>query len=147
MNQRSRLLSVPRVGLALVVVLAGALYFMTQKLGMFPNWGGDPGGGANRAANDSARGDSGSPAPQPAPSTAMPISEPKPLDIVIDEHAYFVNNKPVEGVEELVKMSLAVPKDVSPRVRIVRRPTARYTATKNLSDALDAAKIDYIWAN
>ena len=37
--------------------------------------------------------------------------------------------------------------EVSPRVRIVRRPNSLYSAEKKLGEALEAAKIDFIWAN
>jgi len=67
------------------------------------------------------------------------------LEITIDDTRYFVGETPVETVDELVKMALAVSKDVPPpRVRIVRKPTARYSAEKNLSDALQAARVDFV---
>jgi hypothetical protein len=136
-------LRLPQLGfyrpiLGLAILLAGVLYFLTQKLGMVPGLGGGPGAAVNSGA---------SPAAVAASSAAPPIAEAKPLEITIDDHTYFVNNKPVESIDGLVKMSLAVPKEVSPRVRIVRRPSSLYSAETKLGAALEAAKIDFIWAN
>jgi hypothetical protein len=122
--------------LALAVLLGGFLCLLVQRLGCVPGWGGGAGAGVNPPG--------GNPPAQAAPADLPAASQSKPLEITIDEARYFVNNKPVESVDELVKMSLSVPKEVIPRVRVVRRPTARFSAEKNLSDALEAAKVDFV---
>jgi hypothetical protein len=125
-----------RIVAGLALFLAGVLYVLTQRLGC-----GQGGGGAGQIAIQG--GGDAVPSQPPASSGRQP-EEPKPLQITIDDTKYFVGDLPVDSVEALVKMAVAVPKDVPPpRVVVLRQPTARYVAEKKLIDALEAAKIDY----
>ena len=136
MNEHSRSKSLFRSVVGLAVLLAGAFYVLTQKMNCMN-------GGAGPAINGAPAG--ANPVAQPVTEAAKADSQSKPLEITIDDAKYFVGDTPVESTDELVKMAQAVPKGVTPpRVRIIRKPTARYSAEKNLSDALQAAKVDFV---
>jgi len=131
-----------RLVAGLALCLAGALFLLTQKLGCGPGEGGGAGAGRIAVQGDGGATPSSS---QPAASGRQPETLSKALQITIDDTKYFVGDLPVESVEELVKMAVAVPNDVPPpRVLVVRRPTARYVTEKKLIDALQAAKVDYV---
>ncbi|MGO9114051.1 MAG: hypothetical protein ACLP9L_32955 [Thermoguttaceae bacterium] len=129
----------PIAGLA--ILLAAFLFLLTQKLGCGPGWGGGAGAGPNAAPGPGNAAASKSPPAAPG----QPETLAKPLQITIDDTKYLVDDVPAESVDELVKMAVAVPKDVPlPRVRVLLRPTARYVTEKKLSEALLAAKVDFV---
>jgi len=119
------------------------MFLLMQMHGLVPGWGWGRGG---QGAGPKAAPLAGSvdPSSQPAASGRQADSPAKPLQITIDESKYLIGDRPVATIEELVKLANAVPKEVPPpRVVILLRPTARYLAEKNLTDALQAAKVDY----
>ncbi len=140
MIQRPRFFSISRPVAGLAILLAGLLFFLTRGPGWMPGWGGGAGAGPNAAP-----GGGNAPAKPLVDSRPQAETPSKPLEITIDDNRYLVLGTPIQSVAELVKLAQEVPQDVPPpRVRIVRRPTARYTAEKNLEDALKAAKVDYV---
>ena len=74
-----------------------------------------------------------------------PPPKPEPLEIMIDDNKYLVKGVEVESVDQLVKMAAAVPKEVPPpRVRILLQRSSRYVTEHTLTDALQAANIDFL---
>jgi len=142
MNTRFRFLRVSRPVAALSILLAGLLLLLTHRLGLGPGWGW---GGAGPRPNTVPLAGSVDPlSPQSASSNKQPDASPGPLQITIDDARYLVGDLPVDSVDALVKLAVAVPKTVPPpRVLVVLRPTARYVAEKNLTDALQAASVDF----
>jgi len=141
MSTRPRLPRFSRPIAAIAILLAGALFLLTQKLGLGPGWGWGRGGADPNAVPLAGSVDV---SPQPAGSNRPAESPPKPLQITIDESKYLVGDRPVESIDELVKLAVAVPKEApAPRVVILLRPTARYLAEKKLTDALQKAKVDF----
>lgn len=123
------------------MVLAGILFFFSQKLACGPGLG----GGAGAGPNGGPGGENLMVSAPLATSGPHADTQSRPLEITIDDTRYLVEGTPVESVDALVKRAAAVPKDVPPpRVRIVHLPTARYSAEKKLDDALEAASIDFI---
>ena len=140
MNSQPRLFSASRPIAVIAVLLAGFAFLLMQKLGLGPGWGGGAGAGPK-----GQQGGGDPSVPQAAATVQQPEPLSKPLQITIDDTKYFVDDVSVESLDELVKRATAVPQSVRPpRVRIVRRPTARYVAEKKLTDALETAKIDFV---
>ena len=130
----------PIAGLA--ILLAGFLFLLTQKLGLGPGWGWGGGGAGPKAAPIAGSIDPHR--TQPAASGRQPETQSRPLQITIDDTKYLVGDVPVESIDELVKMAIAVPKRAAAAGHGLRRPTARYMAEKKLTDALQAAKVDFM---
>jgi hypothetical protein len=126
---------------AFAVCLAAFILLVMSKLSCESGGRGNGPGPGGVPANVAT----GLPGESNATPPAAAQSSPKPLEIVIDEKTYLVDDAVVEDIDKLVKMAQAVPANVPPpRVRIVRRPTARFLAEKNLKEALETAHVGFV---
>ncbi len=130
------------IGAGLVggVLLVGGLMQGIMSLWPHIGAGGGPGGNGGDGGKGSAVV-SGVVEPPPPP----PPPKPEPLEITIDDNKYLVKGVEVGSVDELVRMAAAVPKEVPlPRVRVLLRRTSRYVTEHALTEALQAANVEFV---